>query len=133
MENFWGQVKETTTRIVKNVTKKIVKVILPVVVIAGVLFTLLSGCTYEVTKQDAGYQEGNPANVPYAVSQFMSNITIDAEGNITSSQTVGELWNYLVLNNSKIEQYLNGPEDLLKLINAELFRYLHKSIPSFRF
>ena len=60
------------------------------------------------------------SNAPYAASTYTSSVTISEDGTINTSITAQELWDELVKNNSRVVKYLEGPEDLLKLMNAEL-------------
>ena len=75
---------------------------------------------YIVILDDASYKEDDMSNAPFAATKYTSDTTIDENGNITSSMTAHELWDELVKNESNITEYLDSPEELLKLMNAEV-------------
>lgn len=120
MDNFFNNVKDTMKKIVKTIGKTITKAVLPVVLIIFIAVVIVSGLIYELTKQDASYKEGDMSNTPFAVTKYTSDVTIDKDGNITTSMTAKELWEEMIKNNGRVDEYLDGPEDLLKLMNAEI-------------
>ena len=104
----------------KSVGKRIVKSFLPVILIILLIIMLIAGFTYEVTVSDGTYEEGDWSNVPFAASQFTRSVTIDNEGNITASMTAKEIWEKMMENNSRVDEYLENAEQLLALMNAEV-------------
>ena len=120
MDNFFENVKDTMKKIVKTIGKTITKAVLPIVLIIFIAVVIVSGLIYELTKQDASYKEGDMSNTPFAVTKYTSDVTIDKDGNITTSMTAKELWEEMIKNHGRVDEYLDGPEDLLKLMNAEI-------------
>ena len=116
--------KQEGKNMAKNAIKKIAlhvaATIAPVVIIILLLVVVVASIIDFLTIDTATYQEGDQANVPYAVNQFINNVSIDANGNITSTMTVQQLWDDLVSKNSAITEYLQSPDELMKLISAEI-------------
>ena len=91
-----------------------------VILIIIVLIVLMVLGVFQTKKDDSRYVEGSWESVPYGASQYTSNVSIDKNGKITSVMTAQEIWDKLIENGSNIDKYLDGPEDLLKLMNAEV-------------
>lgn len=115
---------EQKSEIIKKRIKKAI-----MAAIRPILIGVLIGCAvvlgfvliyYIITSSDGTYKDDEPSNVPFAVSQYTSNVTIDNSGNIITNMSAQELWDQLLENNSRIKHYLDGPEELKKLINAQL-------------
>ena len=120
MGDFFENVKTTMTKALKKAGKAITKMVLPIVLIILIAVIIVSGLVYELTRQDGSYKEGDMSNVPYASTKYTADVTIDENGKITTSMTAQELWDEMIKNNSRVDEYLDGPEDLLKLMNAEI-------------
>ena len=120
MDNFFNNVKNIMSKAMKKLGKVITKAALPIILPIVLILVLISGLIYESTKQDASYKEGDMSNTPFAVTKYTSDVTIDKDGNITTSMTAKELWEEMIKNNGRVDEYLDGPEDLLKLMNAEI-------------
>lgn len=120
MGDFFENVKATMTKALKKAGKTITKMVLPIVLIILIAVIVVSGLVYELTRQDGSYKEGDMSNVPYASTKYTADVTIDENGKITTSMTAQELWDEMIKNNSRVDEYLDGPEDLLKLMNAEI-------------
>lgn len=118
-ENF-ENIKNTAKKMAKQAGKKIVKTIAPAILVICIIIVILSGGVYEITRQDAGYRSNDWTSIPYAASQYINNVTIDSTGQILTGITAKELWNKMIDNNSRVDEYLDGPEELLKLLNAEI-------------
>ena len=120
MGEFFENVKNTMTKALKKAGKTITKMVLPIVLIILIAVIVVSGLVYELTRQDGSYKEGDMSNVPYASTKYTADVTIDENGKITTGMTAQELWDEMIKNNSRVDEYLDGPEDLLKLMNAEI-------------
>ena len=107
-------------KIAKKIAKRVVKILLPVLLIILIILIILGLFVRHLKKTDADYEEGSWKSVPYGAEQYTSNVTIDKDGNIHTSMSAQEIWDKLVENNSRVDEYLDGPEDLLKLMNAEI-------------
>lgn len=101
-------------------TSKLVKKLLSVILILVLIIIIIIIATY-VTVIDTGtYKENNWSNAPYASSEYIAGTKIGSNGAIETTETAQEIWDKLIKNGSNIEQYLDGPEELKKLMNAEI-------------
>lgn len=116
MDEKFQNLKKITGTVLKRATKPFFIIVAIVVIV----LMLIAGILYIVTLDDAVYNDKDKKNVPYAVEQYTSSVSIDANGNISTEKTAKELWDELIKNGSKIKDYLDGPEDLLKMMNAEM-------------
>ncbi len=121
MEKFnFEEIKNFIKKVGKRILKVIKSFVLPIVLIIAIITVLLAGFVYLITLDDGSKKEGDISNAPYAASTYTQSVTIDENGNITTNMTAQALWDEMIKNNSRVNVYLEGPEDLLKLMNAEL-------------
>ena len=120
MGEFFESMKKNMTKVLKKAGKAIARTVMPIVFIIFIPLILLSGLTYEQTRQDASPKQGDMSNVPYASTKYTAEVTIDEQGKIITSMTAQELWDEMIRNNSRVDEYLSGPEELLKLMSAEI-------------
>ena len=104
-------------RNLKNMGKRILKLVLPLILI---ILIIMSAAVYLVKKNDGTYEEGDWANTQYAAGQYTGNTSIDSDGNISTNMSAQELWDKMMQEGSRVDLYLDGPEELLKLMNAEI-------------
>lgn len=83
------------------------------------IIVFLSDFIYDIFNMDASYNDGDLSNVPYMVSNYISNLKIE-DGSLKADGTVEDLWDELINQGSSIKNYLEGPEELDELINAEI-------------
>lgn len=93
----------------------LLKMLIPFILIGA----LLGGIVYLITLDDATYSQSK-INAPYAVSEYTDGVTINSDGQIISSMTAQQLWDDMKKNGNRALKYLETPEQLLKLMNAEL-------------
>lgn len=96
------------------------RIILIITAIICILLLILPAAIYYITFDDAVYKEGDMTNAPYAASTFTQSMTIDGNGQLVSSLTAKELWDKMIAAGNRVDLYLSGPEELLKLMNAEI-------------
>ena len=118
--NTSEEIKNRIKAAIKTVGRIMFIKILPIILVIILLVVLLSGMTFLDTITDAERVEGDWSNTPYAASQYTSDVNIAEDGTITTSMTAQEIWDELLKNNSNIEEFLDGPEELLELMNAEI-------------
>lgn len=106
--------------IIKNTIKVVLLPLLPWILLILAIVILLASFVYFITVDDGTYKESDWSNVPYGVSSYTNDIKVNANGSISSSMTAEELWDKLIENGSDIDQYLDSPEELKKLINAQI-------------
>lgn len=112
--------KEIVKKIVKKAIMAAAKPILVAALIIAIVSAFVASILHFITFLDGTTQEDDWSNVPYASDQYSSNITIDSDGNITTAMSAQELWDKLLENDSRVNKYLDKPEELQKLLNAEL-------------
>ena len=101
----------------KNMGKRIVKLVLPFILIVVII---ISAAVYVIKKHDGTYEEGDWANTQYAAGQYTGNTSINSDGKISTNMSAQELWDKMMDEGSRVDLYLDGPEELLKLMNAEI-------------
>ena len=111
MDNF----KENLKAVLKRIRRGI-----PVLLVGSIIVTLLAGFTYFITVDDGLYKEDDWSSTPYAASTFTNSATINEDGTIGFSTTAEELWDKMIENGSRVDQYLDSPEELERLMKAEL-------------
>ena len=110
-------------KIKKTVKKAIISALAPiliVVLIICLIVTLICSVMYVITLDTGTMKDGSWDNVPYASSQYSSNVTIDEDGVTTTQMSAQEVWDKLVENKSNMTEYIKSPETLKKLLNAEM-------------
>lgn len=112
MDNLKNELK----KLKPIMTKILLTKVLPIISI----IVLLVSAVYIMNYKDAKYEEGDLSNAPYVASQYTDSVTIDTDGKATTSMTAQELWDEMKKNKNRALQYLDGPEELLKLMNAQL-------------
>ena len=115
-ENDFDKLKRVSIKVAKTVFFKFGFIF----AIIAIVFILIAGFVYFITDDDASYKEGDWSSTTYGVDENSKNATIDADGNISTGMTAKELWDKMIKNGSRVDEYLDKPEELLKLMNAEL-------------
>lgn len=98
-----------------KIGKKAIILLLPIIIIV----VLISSFVYFITIDDGTYKDKDWTSTPYGASQYTSNIKVNTDGTMGSSMPAQELWDKMIESGSRANLYLDGPEDLLKLMNAE--------------
>ena len=109
---------------VKKIVKKAIITALKPIIIIGLIICLIAAfiCSimYAITLDTGTLKDGSWNNVPYASSQYGSNITINEDGIASTEISAQEVWDKLIENKSNITEYIKKPETLKKLLNAEM-------------
>ena len=116
MEEF----KETAKKLAKMAIRTVTTLFLPIIVIILIIVILISAFIYFITIDDGTYKEDDWSNAPYAASTYVNGTTINSDGSISTSITPQELWDKMIENGSNVDDYLDSPEDLAKLMKAEM-------------
>ena len=111
------EILQKTKKLLINAGKRMIKIILPLVIIVVII---ISGAVYVIKKDDGTYKEGDWSNTQFAAGQFIGNTSISYDGKISTNMSAQELWDKLIEEDSRVSVYLDGPEELLKLMNAEI-------------
>lgn len=112
MEEILGKLKKVAISFLKKIS-------IPLIGVCGIL-VLLSAILYFITIDEGSYQKGKKSNTPYASEQHSSDVNIDENGNMSTNMTVQELWDKMLEDGSNVDDYLSGPEELNKLIHAQM-------------
>lgn len=115
-----------TLKTIKNFVIKYYKKVLFVVIIVVLGFILLAASLYNVKLDDGSFKKDDWSSVPYAASKYTEQASISDNG-ITIGQDAKEIWDKMVEERSNIEYYLDSPEELEKLMNAEIITQYPKT------
>ncbi len=116
MEEF----KEAAKRAGKIVLRTVTTLVFPVIAVICIILVLVSAFVYFITVDDGTYKEGDWSSTPYAASTYINGATINSDGTISFSMTPQELWDKMLENGSSVDDYLDTPEELAKLMKAEM-------------
>ena len=117
---------EEAKNVLKNLFIRFIKpflmTLLVVVLIFSLVTTLLAAAAYFIFVWVDGIGEDDWSNPSYASNEYTSNISIteNEDRKISSNMTAQEIWDKMIANGSRVDLYLDGPEELEKLMNAEL-------------
>lgn len=116
MQETWENVKKS----LKGLMKSKLKIVILIVLIIVIVVSFLAASVYFITIDDGTYKEGDWSNTNYGASQFINNISVNSDGTFSSDMTTQELWDKMIENGCNVNQYLDKPEELLKLMRAEM-------------
>lgn len=99
-----------------------------------VIFVFLPLIIHYFTMEEGTYKEGDSSNVPYVVQDdYVKNVKFGENGIYFEKEekkddgtveksilTAEDIWNDLIKNGSPVEDYLNTPDELAKLMNAQV-------------
>lgn len=119
MDEMKQLLKNVTKKAFKVVKKAVLPILIPVLAVV-LIIVILAGSVYFITIDDGSYKEDDWSSPPYAAAVYSSSATVDSEGKITTGKTAQEIWDEMKKNNSRVDLYLDGPEQLSKLMNAEI-------------
>ena len=115
-----GEEMEKIKKIIKSVIKHISRITIIVLLPIILIVILLGAAFWFIVSEDASYNENDWGSTDYAASQYTGNVKTSADGKLESSTTAQELWDKMIKNGSSVDKYLDKPEELLKLMNAEI-------------
>lgn len=115
------QAKQAIKNFFKNIVKRHIKRIIRIlVIIAFIVVVIFSSSVYWLTVDDGSYKEDDWSSTPYAAGQYKGGVSVDEEGNLKNGTTAQELWDKMVENKNRVVEYLDGPEELARLMRAEI-------------
>ena len=112
-ENFKNEMRRKWAIMSKRLLR--VAIVVPFLVIL-----ILAASVYKIKLDDGTYEEGDWANTQYAAGQYTGGTHIGSDGKITTNMTAQELWDKMMDEGSRVDLYLDEPEELLKLMNAQM-------------
>lgn len=107
----------------KTALKAIKLALTPLLIIVGVVLAimiLISACVYYITIDDGTYKEDDWTSPGFVAAQSTKSATISSDGTLGTAYTAQELWDKMIEEGSRVDEYLDGPEELAKLMNAEI-------------
>ena len=106
---------------VLNKAKKWIRRILPIILIFLLIVVIFSVAVYFLNVWIDGIEDDDDwGNVPFATAKYTSNIAVNNDGTIESNTSAQDLWDKMLENKSRVNEYLDGPEELAKLMKAEI-------------
>lgn len=114
---------------------KVMKTIIVSAITISFVFLLIVPAIFkDMTIDDGSYKEGDSSNVPYSVANdYIKNVKFGENGIYFEKEekkddgtveksilTAQDIWNDLIKNGSPVEDYLNTPDELAKLMNAQV-------------
>lgn len=107
-------------RVIGNTMKAAILPMLPWILIVVGVIVVFAGMEYIITLDTGTKKEDDWSNTPFGASNYTNNVNINTDGSISTGMTAQEVWDELIENGSNIKQYLDSPEQLQKLMNAQL-------------
>ena len=108
----------------KDVFKEVLRVIgkkaLLIILLIIIVFVFFASALYYLFVDDGKYKEGDWSNTNFGASQYINNVTVEADGTISNGMTIQEIWDKMMENECKVNQYLDSPEELARLMMAEI-------------
>lgn len=108
---------EAIKKFAKRIGKSFAKRVLPPIIAVLLVVIIISGSTYVVMKWIA-------KKVAEATSPYTSSINISDDGTVTTDVSAQELWENMIKQGYDVDKYLDTPEELAKLLNAEIVTQL---------
>ena len=116
--------EEKVKEVIKKAVKLIIKVILILIkiVFASIIpaSILLGAFVYFLTMGDGERREDDDSSVPYVASTYVNQVTPQTDGTLKSTNSVQELWDKMKANGARVDEYLDTPEELARLMKAEI-------------
>lgn len=112
-EAVLGTLKKVVFKLIKRVLIVLFLLVLPIILLAASLY-------FMVVHVEAAEVEGDWSSTPFAAGQYISGVSVGEDGNLKSTITAQELWDKMIENGSRVNEYLEGPEDLVRLMKAEI-------------
>ena len=104
---------EDVKEIIKSLIKKLNKTTLIVVLIVA----LIAGATYVIIHWVS-------STVNKSINPYRNSVSVSENGEVSTSKTAKELWDDMIAKGYEVNKYLDNPEELAKLLKAELITQL---------
>ena len=105
---------------INKVLRSSLRLVVPIILIIIILLIFFAGVTYWITIDDGTYKEDDWGSTPYAASTYASTVKVAKDGTIKKKTTVNDLWEKMKKNDSRVDKYLDSPEELARLMKAEI-------------
>lgn len=103
--------------VAKTIVKKVIRIFLPIIL---TIIIISASVYYIVVWVDGAEKDDDWSSPEYVAGQYISSININDDGTLSSNTTAQELWDKMKDAENRAELYLDTPEELLKLMNAEM-------------
>lgn len=113
------EAKHNIGKFFKDFFKKKKKFLL-IAIILCITIVLLAAMTYFITVDDGTYKEDDWSSTPYAAGEYMKGISVNSDGTIKNNTSAKELWDKMEEGKSSVGDYLKNPEELARLMKAEM-------------
>ncbi|WP_304966754.1 hypothetical protein [Duncaniella muris] len=110
------EVKEQVIKIMKKSLKGFIKFLIFIVLV----FIFLGAAFYIIVLADGTYKKEDWSNAPYSAGQYIDGMVVNSQGTLSSNMSAQELWDKMLENGSNVDEYLDSPKELAKLMNAEI-------------
>lgn len=117
MEEAKQAIKDTLKKITSGRYKKR---IIQAFIVLVFLLVLLASSVYFITVDDGTYKEDDWSSAPYAASQYTNGVSVNTDGTFKTDMNVQELWDKMLQEKNRVNLYLDTPEELARLMKAEL-------------
>ena len=124
------EAKKAIEKGLKIIGKIILKLVLLIVILLLPIIILLAAAMYFLTVDDGTYDEDDWSSTPFVAAQYTNNVTVNDDGTLNTKQSAQELWDKMMKNNSRVDLYLDSPEELARLMNAEIVTKYPDTRPS---
>lgn len=114
------EAKKAIAKVAKKIGKAAIKIVLTTLAPVIIIVVILSAALYWLTVDDGTYDEDDWSSTPYAAEQYINDTEINEDGTISSNKSVQEIWDTMEVNKSRVSEYLDNPEELARLMRAEL-------------
>lgn len=81
---------------------------------------LLAAALYWLTVDDGTFKEGDWSSTPYAAGEYINGVSVNSDGTLNSNISAQDLWNKMLENKNRVDLYLDTPEELARLMKAEI-------------
>ena len=112
--------KKTTRVVFRAVMKHGIITFLPILLILAIIIIILAAAVYFITVDDGTYKEDDWGNTNYGASQYVNSVSVNSDGTLSNSSTTQELWDKMIENGCRVDKYLDSPEELARLMKAEI-------------
>lgn len=124
------EAKEAIKKSLKKAAKATRKVLMPVILVILLILIILAPALYFLTVDDGTYKEDDWSSTPYAAAEYTNGVSVNSDGTLSSNTTTQELWDKMIENKSRVNEYLDSPEELARLMKAEIVTQYPDTRPS---
>lgn len=116
--------EEETKKVLKVIKKIIFKVLFAlfkvIIIIAMPGIILLAAFNYFLTLDDGEYKANDLSSTPYAAETYINDVKPQEDGTLKTETSAQDLWDRMTVNGSRVDKYLDTPEELAILMKAEI-------------